>query len=158
MPVWEPQETPLRASRSPLKRCSFLPESRPSRQAERRGKTRKPREAQEARGNQSDQDNRTATLELELANFEPRSTEVDEKAVLHVRGAEVTEDLSRVLIDQRLARLEFDDQLACDKKVGIVLAMDCPVLVYLSRCPCRRYLRRARLISRIRSQRLRTSP
>jgi len=49
--------------------------------------------------------------------------------MLQARGAEVSEDLSGMLIDQRLAGLEFDDQLALDEKVGVILAKDRSVLV-----------------------------
>jgi hypothetical protein len=63
-----------------LKGSSFLPEMRPQRQAERQDshkRHKKHNRFTDMRGMPS------RTSELEFANLEPRSTEVDEEALLH---------------------------------------------------------------------------
>ena len=60
--------------------------------------------------------------QLEFADLEPRSTEVDEEAMRHARGSEVTEDLSNMFVHQCLAGLQFDDKTVFNKKICIILA------------------------------------
>ncbi len=67
--------------------------------------------------------------EFELAKLKPRSTEVDQEAMLHVRGAEIAKDLSGMLVNQCLAGFQFDNETVLDKKIRVILSKSCAVLI-----------------------------
>jgi hypothetical protein len=64
-----------------------------------------------------------------LVKLDSRRTEVDEHAVLNAGGAKIAENLGGVLFREGANRLELNDELLIDDKVGNELSQRTAVLV-----------------------------
>jgi len=64
-----------------------------------------------------------------FANLQFGCTEVNEQAMLHPHRSEIAEQLSHVLVNQRPAGLQLDDQASIGDEIGVKFAQYGTILV-----------------------------